>query len=129
MSSHSPKSGNRCAPEQTIAERRHGYLGEVVNDLHELVRNGRRFATIYADPPWPYENEASRAAAVRHYPVMKLNGPRNEPVEKLAAPNAHLHLWTTNAFLREALDLIDAWGFRYRSTFVWVKDEWHVDVA
>ncbi|MBX3412564.1 MAG: hypothetical protein KF708_07745 [Pirellulales bacterium] len=122
MSLHSPDSENHCVPGQTIGERRHGYLGEVVSDLHELVRAGRRFATIYADPPWPYDNEASRAAAVRHYPVMSLDALQNEPVEKLAEPNAHLHLWTTNGFLREALDLIDAWGFRYRSTFVWVKD-------
>jgi N6-adenosine-specific RNA methylase IME4 len=121
MPSHKPHSGNHCAPTPK-GERSNGYLGEVVSDLNELVQAGRRFATIYADPPWPYENEASRAAAVRHYPVMSLDALRNEPVEQLAEPNAHLHLWTTNAFLREALDLIEAWGFRYRSTFVWVKN-------
>lgn len=46
----------------------------------------------------------------------------SEPVAQLAEKNAHLHLWTTNAFLREAFKVIDAWGFRYKSCFVWVKD-------
>lgn len=45
-----------------------------------------------------------------------------EPVEQLAAENAHLHLWTTNAFLRDAFQVIDAWGFRYKSCFVWITD-------
>lgn len=118
MSSHPAIAATPCAPQ----ERRGGYLGQVVGDLNELVREGRRYATIYADPPWPYENEGSRAAAVLHYPVMPLEAIRAEPVEQLAEDNAHLHLWTTNAFLREAMDLIEAWGFHYRSMFVWVKD-------
>jgi hypothetical protein len=37
-------------------------VGESVPNLHKLVDQGRKFPTIYADPPWPYENEASRAA-------------------------------------------------------------------
>jgi N6-adenosine-specific RNA methylase IME4 len=113
-----------CAPPEaaTPTARKNGYLGEVVSDLAELVQAGRHFATIYADPPWPYDNEASRAAAVDHYSVMSLADIRREPVAQLAEANAHLHLWTTNAFLREAINLIEAWGFRYRSAFIWTKD-------
>lgn len=47
----------------------------------------------------------------------------NEPVAGLAADDAHLHLWTTNGFLREAFDVIDAWGFAYKSCLVWVKPQ------
>jgi len=47
----------------------------------------------------------------------------NEPDKSLVAEIAHLHLWTTNAFLREAFDVIDAWGFRYKSCLVWVKPQ------
>lgn len=39
----------------------------VVGDLNELVDAGCKFSTIYADPPWTYENAASRAAASSHY--------------------------------------------------------------
>jgi N6-adenosine-specific RNA methylase IME4 len=83
---------------------------------------GCKFSTIYADPPWAYENEASRAAASNHYRTMAVDEICALPVRELAENNAHLHLWTTNAFLREAFDVIDAWGFRYTSCFVWLKE-------
>jgi N6-adenosine-specific RNA methylase IME4 len=44
-----------------------------------------------------------------------------EPVAELAADNCHLHLWTTNGFLPAAFSVIEAWGYTYRSCFVWVK--------
>ena len=98
-------------------------IGETVDDLNELVKRGRVFPAIYADPPWPYDNSASRGAAVNHYPTMSLAEICNEPIEQLAAENAHLHLWTTNAFLPDAFRVIDAWGFQYKSCFVWLKPE------
>jgi N6-adenosine-specific RNA methylase IME4 len=97
--------------------------GEIVTSLAELTGSARKFRTIYADPPWPYQNQAARGAAVNHYPVMPLDEIRREPVAELAADDAHLHLWTTNSFLFEALELIEIWGFRYKSSFVWVKPE------
>jgi N6-adenosine-specific RNA methylase IME4 len=97
--------------------------GETVSSLAELVEKGRKFPTIYADPPWPYENEASRAAAVNHYPTMSLRDIEAEPVRELAAENAHLHLWTTNGFLSEALELVGKWGFEFKSCLVWVKGD------
>ncbi|MCH7688246.1 MAG: hypothetical protein IH899_16450 [Planctomycetes bacterium] len=78
---------------------------------------------MYADPPWPYENEASRAAAVNHYPTMTIEEIYAEPVSELAEDHAHLHLWTTNAFLREAFDVVEAWGFKFKSCLVWVKSD------
>ncbi len=98
------------------------YQGEVVRDLGELVTTGRKFGTVYADPPWSYNNAASRAAAVNHYPTMTFDEICAEPVSQLVEDNAHLHLWTTNAFLREAFDVINAWGFDYKSCLIWVKD-------
>jgi N6-adenosine-specific RNA methylase IME4 len=84
---------------------------------------GRKFATIYADPPWAYENEASRAAAVNHYQTMSVDEICDEPVRELAEANAHLHLWTTNGFLNEAFRVIKAWGFEFKSCLVWTKDD------
>jgi N6-adenosine-specific RNA methylase IME4 len=51
---------------------------------------------------------------------MTLEEIRAEPVAQLADSEAHLHLWTTNGFLREAIDLVNAWGFEYKSCFVWM---------
>jgi N6-adenosine-specific RNA methylase IME4 len=43
------------------------------------------------------------------------------PVESLAADDAHLYLWTTQRYLRDAFDIVDAWGFKYSATLVWAK--------
>ena len=95
----------------------------IVTDLKELIRRGRKFTTVYADPPWDYDNRATRAAARNHYPTMSLDDICDEPVANLVAERAHLHLWTTNAFLPDAFEVIKAWGFDYKSCFIWVKPQ------
>lgn len=95
----------------------------ITPSLHDLAVAGFKFGTIYADPPWDYTNRACRGAARKHYRTMSLTEIQNEPIEQLAADKAHLHLWTTNGFLREGLKLIEAWGFKYKSCFVWVKPD------
>lgn len=111
-------------PRAENGTRDHMYLeSRMVTDLQQLVDDGSKFPTIYADPPWPYENTASNGAAANHYPTMTIGEICAEPVGQIASRNAHLHLWTTNSFLREAFDVIGAWGFRYKSCLVWVKPE------
>lgn len=93
-----------------------------VTDLQQLIDEGRKYSTIYADPPWKHANQASRGATSNHYPTMTIEEICSEPVAELAADDAHLHLWTTSVFLREAFEVIDVWGFRYAySSFVWCK--------
>lgn len=92
-------------------------------DLNTLIAAGEKFGTIYADPPWQYGNQSTRAATDNHYPTMTLEALAALPVDQLAADDAHLHLWTTNAFLRQSFDILDAWGFEYRSVFVWAKPQ------
>jgi N6-adenosine-specific RNA methylase IME4 len=101
----------------------HSSLPSVVQDLDALLTQRAKFPTIYADPPWPYSNTAARGAAENHYRTLPLDAIRSEPVRQLAAEKAHLHLWTTNAFLREAFDVIRAWGFEYKSCLVWIKPQ------
>jgi N6-adenosine-specific RNA methylase IME4 len=81
------------------------------------------FATIVADPPWQYTNTSTRGAAEDHYPTMSIAELCDLPVESWSAPEAHLYLWTTNGFLREAFDIVDAWGFEYKTTLVWAKPQ------
>lgn len=81
------------------------------------------YRTIVADPPWQYGNKATRAAAENHYPTMSIEELCALPVKEWAADQAHLYLWTTNGFLREAFDVLDAWGFEYKTTLVWVKPQ------
>ena len=94
-----------------------------VTDLRELIDAGRKFPTIYADPPWKYGNQGTRASTDNHYKTMPVADIMAEPVAELAADDAHLHLWTTNAFIFEAKEILEAWGFTYKSMFVWVKPQ------
>jgi len=91
--------------------------------MAKLVASGQRFGTIYADPPWQYRNQRSNGAAANHYSTLPLDAIAAFPVGKLAADSSHLHLWTTNAFLFDAHEVLRAWGFEYRSCFVWVKPD------
>ena len=93
----------------------------IVNDLSTLLDAEFKFATILADPPWRYDNVASRAAAENHYRTMTVEEICNEPVPQLVGSQAHLHLWTTNAFLEPAFRVMRAWGFEFKSCLVWVK--------
>lgn len=93
----------------------------VVDNLDELVKRGCKFKTIMADPPWPYQNQGTRAATSNHYPTMSLEEIRSEPVTELAAKNCHLHLWTTTSFLPAALELLEVWKFEFKSQFIWAK--------
>ena len=93
------------------------------NGLQQMIRDSRKFATIYADPPWQYANAASRGAAENHYETMTIDAIADLPIAQLAADEAHLHLWTTNAFLFEAERVIKAWGFTYKSCLVWIKPQ------
>jgi N6-adenosine-specific RNA methylase IME4 len=85
--------------------------------------SGMKFTTVYADPPWRYSNTAARGAAENHYRTMSVEEICNEPVKELVTEHAHLHLWTTNAFLFDALEVIRAWGFQYKSCLIWVKPQ------
>lgn len=96
----------------------------VVSDLSTLVAAGIQFGTIYADPPWAYGNTATRANVKGKYAkTMTVEEICAEPVAQLVGEKAHLHLWTTNGFLFDARRVLEAWGFEYKSCFVWVKPQ------
>ena len=73
------------------------------------------FATILVDPPWPAQS------GEKHYRTMSLVRIKALPVGSLAARDAHLWLWTTNALLPTAYEVAEAWGFTVRSPLTWVK--------
>jgi N6-adenosine-specific RNA methylase IME4 len=81
------------------------------------------FPTLVADPPWQYGNTKTRNAADKHYPTMTVGELCELPVGVHAAESAHLYLWTTAPFLREAFEVMDAWGFTYKTNLVWVKPQ------
>ena len=81
-----------------------------------------RYDVILADPPWRYEFSATASRAIEsHYPSMALDEICALPIQDLAADDAVLYLWATAPKLREALAVMAAWGFEYKSNMVWVK--------
>ena len=82
-----------------------------------------KFRIIYADPPWPYGNSGldDYGHAERHYPAMPLADLCALDVKTLAADNAVLFLWATSPMLEVAFNVVKAWRFEYKTSFVWDK--------
>lgn len=82
----------------------------------------KKYKIIYADPPWHYARSKVQGSAEKHYPTMKIEELCSLPIKEIADKDSILFLWTTFPQLREALQLIEAWGFQYKSVaFVWLK--------
>lgn len=79
------------------------------------------YRVVYADPPWQYENSGLNQSAQQQYDTMNIDAICELPVEGIAADDAVLFLWATSPLLPEALKVIDAWGFEYKTSFVWDK--------
>lgn len=82
------------------------------------------FRVIVADPPWRYE---ARAEDMTHrarspYPDMSVEEICAMDIGGRAAADSVLWLWTTNAFMRQAFQVLDAWGFAEKTILTWVKD-------
>ncbi|MDR1979685.1 MAG: hypothetical protein LBQ42_13200 [Synergistaceae bacterium] len=85
----------------------------------------RKFKTIVADPPWQFRNRTGKMAPehkrLNRYPTMELGEIKTIPVGEVADDPCHLYLWVPNALLPEGLEVMQAWGFRYKSNIVWEK--------
>lgn len=113
--------------QQLTKQGRQQYVGGTTSWPEEMAQGTSRsagnipglppggFHTILADPPWPAQG------GERHYQTMSLERIMGLPVGQLAASDAHLWLWTTNALLPRAYEVARAWGFTVRSPLTWVK--------
>src|SRR3954469_6484723 len=84
------------------------------------------FSTIVVDPPWPYGDRLMSGArrkrgAANHYRVMPIAELRALRPQDVAAGDSHLYIWTTNAFMVEAHELMRAWGYAQKTILTWVK--------
>lgn len=86
----------------------------------------RKYSIIYADPPWAYRQcgttAKSRGNALKHYSTMTTAEICALPVREICAEGAACFMWATFPNIREAIKVMEAWGFEYRTAaFVWVK--------
>lgn len=83
-----------------------------------------QYATFVADPPWQYGNTSTRGAAENHYGTMTIEELcALDVVRDRAADQSHLYLWTTAGHLPQAFEVMEAWGFEYKTYLVWVKPQ------
>jgi N6-adenosine-specific RNA methylase IME4 len=119
-----------------------GRFGDLVNDMDRtgnvdrahrnmLIRRDEghvanlqpvagKFPTLVIDPPWDYQQWRGGPAGptyvtMTHQQLLAL------PVSTWAASDCHLYLWTTNAFMPQAVELVAAWGFVHKTILTWVK--------
>lgn len=88
--------------------------------LEPAAKATKKFAVIYADPPWDIAQKGARGA-VEHYDLMTADRIAAMPISDLAADNATLLLWVTNAALPAGLEVMKAWGFQYKTNAAWDK--------
>ena len=80
------------------------------------------YSIIYADPPWTYKDKNSQGAASNHYETMSLDDIKAMPILDITNTNCVLFIWATYPLIAEALEVINAWGFTYKSVaFTWIK--------
>ena len=93
-------------------------------DFREEV-GARRFATVLADPPWRFQNKTGKVAPehkrLARYPTLTLAEIKDLPVEDVVEETAHLYLWVPNALLPEGLQVMQSWGFQYKTNLIWYK--------
>lgn len=84
-----------------------------------------KYKIIYADPPWSFKTYSHRGkgkAPDRHYSVMSKQEIQNLPISSISDDDCVLFLWVTFPMLKDGLELIDKWGFTYKTVaFNWVK--------
>ena len=83
----------------------------------------KKYNIIYADPPWAYDDKSlNRGGAERHYSTVGNDDLGKLPIKDIAAEDCVLFMWATFPKMREALELMELWGFEYKTNaFTWVK--------
>ncbi|MBO6755449.1 MAG: hypothetical protein JJ902_03930 [Roseibium sp.] len=120
------EAAKRIRAEKSV-KRREERLEKIaeISKGNEDLDVSARFPVIYADPPWRYENPpvgGSNRSIENHYPTMTLEEICALPVKDLATDDAILYMWATAPKLAECFQVLDAWGFEYRTNMVWDKE-------
>ena len=91
----------------------------------DIFSTTNKYQTIYADPPW-WETGGGKIkrGADRHYSLMKTSEIMGLPVKRIVnSDGCHCYLWATNNHLKDAFQVLEAWGFQYVTLITWQKDK------
>lgn len=93
----------------------------------DIFETDKKFRVVYADPPWSYNDKCEAGAVqsggveVRHYDTMSIDQLCDLRVDEITEKNSVLFLWVTSPLIDECFEVIKAWGFKYKASFVWDK--------
>ncbi len=99
----------------------------VLTPAQDFARNvvNRSYGTILADPPWRFQNRTGKMAPehkrLSRYTTLSLQEIKEIPISLVAADNCHLYLWVPNALIKEGLQVMESWGFEYKTNLIWHK--------
>ena len=94
---------------------------EIKEQAKTIEQPKGKYRIIYADPPWQYADKGSYTGAEDHYKTMSIEELCNLPIKDITQENAVLFLWVTSPLLAECFAVIEAWGFKYKSSYIWDK--------
>lgn len=90
-----------------------------------LGRLQKKYTVLYVDPPWrflTYSKKGRKKSADNHYRTMTFPQIVNLPIKNICNDDSVLLLWTTDPFLEKSFEVVNAWGFQYKTMgFVWAK--------
>ena len=121
---------NAAAKAADIASRREAHAARALNggcikDLGQMVREGRKFGSVGADPQWEFitrSAEGDGRSANVHYRTEEVEKIKDMPVGELLADDGAFYMWMVDWCPQDALDLLAHWGLRHVTTaFTWVK--------
>jgi len=89
----------------------------------------KKYNIIYADPAWSFSSKELQkyngerfTSLDKHYPTQSKDWIKNLPVNIISEKNCALFLWSTDAHIKEAIETIESWGFKYITVaFIWEK--------
>lgn len=99
-------------------------LQETISNFKLFTKN-KKYRTIYADPPWQFQNRTGKVAPehkrLNRYETMTLSDIKAFPVVDVVDEKCHLYLWVPNTLLPDGLEVMKAWGFEYKTNIIWEK--------
>ena len=104
-------------------------MADLTSTIQNLIKftNGKKYNTIYADPPWQFQNRTGKVAPehkrLTRYETMTIADIKALPIADITGEKAHLYLWVPNALLPDGLAVMDEWGFDYKGNIVWTAEE------
>lgn len=96
------------------------------------------YSVLLADPPWRYRTWSEtnqKKSARQHYELMELDAIKALPVAPMCAADCVLFMWACNPMIPQALEVITAWGFTFKTVaFTWAKQsttgaKWHMGLG